>query len=327
MYDNYKHKILVLYGGNSFEREVSIMTAKKVLSIIDKKIYNVIDMEISNDKNISCREKKWIYDIIDINPDLVFIALHGSIGENGAIQGLLECLNIPYIGSNIMTSSICMNKFITKSIMRYNYIPVTDDIILYKNKSYKIYIDEILRIGFPLIVKPNNGGSSIGVSVVNNKNELIKAINYIIDILNDDVIIEKFIYGKEITCVVYENNDNLNIASIMDIETESKFYNYNEKYESEKSFIDISSLPNYMQDMIKKIAKKVFNIFNAKDYACIDMIISEEQIYVIEINTLPGMTEKSLLTNSFESISDLNSEIKNFSEFINTIIKNNLSKV
>lgn len=306
-------KVLILYGGSSAEREVSFMTAEKILSNIDYDKYEVSKIEVPA-KN---KDTEWVSNIIKIKPDIVFIALHGGKGEDGSVQGLLECLNIPYVGSRVLGSAISMNKHISKTIMRYNYIPVAPDVFIGKNEDYTEVLDKIVQIGFPLVVKPNSGGSSIGISVVSNIDELAEAIDNVKD-LGDDVIVEKFVSGREVTCGVFEKNGQLNVTSVLDIGTKSRFYNYSEKYEGDTSFADISKLPDYLKSMIKQIARKVFTAVNAKGYACVDMIVSEEQVYVLEINTLPGMTVKSLLPKAVENSGNP------FSEFINLLIEDKL---
>ena len=308
-----KTKVLILYGGSSIEREVSLMTAEKILSNIDYDKYEVSKIEVPHNK----KNTEWVTNIIKIKPDIVFIALHGGDGENSSIQGLLECLDIPYTGSKVIGSAISMDKYLSKNIMRINYIPVPQDIIIRKNDDYTEVLDKITQIGFPLVVKPNNGGSSIGIYVVNNIEELADAIDKVKE-MNDDILVEKFISGREVTCGIFEKNGVLNVTSVLDIGTKGKFYDYSEKYEGETSFADISTLPDYLQSMIKQIAKKVFRAVNAKGYACVDMIVSEEQVYVLEINTLPGMTVKSLLPKAVEKSGNP------FSSFIDMLIENEL---
>ena len=292
------------------------MTAQKILDNIDYDKYEVSKIEVPYNKE----NTEWVSNIIKIKPDIVFIALHGGDGENGAVQGLLDCLSIPYTGSSVLASAIAMNKYVAKSIMRLNYIPVPADILIRKNMDYTEVLDKITQIGFPLVLKPNSGGSSIDIYVANNIDELANAMDKLSDV-DDDILIEKFISGREVTCGIFEDKGKLNVTSVLDIGTKSKFYNYSEKYEGETSFADISTLPDYLQSMIKQIAKKVFLTVNAKGYACVDMIVSEEQVYVLEINTLPGMTVKSLLPKAVEKSGNP------FSSFIDMLIDNELKRV
>lgn len=314
-----KIKLGILFGGSSIEREVSICSANEVLNNIDKDKYDIFIYDIPKDKT----DKEWIKKLIDNPPDIVLSTLHGGSGENGNIQGLLNCLCIPYVGSGVLSSALGMNKHISKMIMKANYIPVIDDIFIKKNENIVEYEEKIKQLGFPVIIKPNNGGSSLGISVANNYDEVIKAVNEVIN-YNDDILIEKFISGKEVTCCVINTENKLDLIYVLDINTLNQFYDYKAKYIDNMTKINISSLPEFLKIMIQEVAKKVFNVLECKGYACIDMIVHEEQIYVIEINTLPGLTKNSLITKASEYSSN------GFSKFIDNLIKyelnNNLKK-
>lgn len=289
-----KTKVCILFGGNSIEREISILSKEQLIKNLDHLKYNIIKIELPQDNN-----NDWVKKLIDEKPDIVLSALHGGLGENGSVQGLLECLNIPYVGSKVMSSSISMNKNMSKIIMRANYIPVADDIFISKNDDIIKYTEKIKKLGFPLVVKPNNGGASIGISIVNNYNEFLDAFIAVKD-LNDDILVEKYIYGKEVTCGILETDNGLEVLPILDIDVHDsdKFYNFNAKYSNDNTKISFSKLPKYLQIMIKEIAKKVFTTLECKGYAIVDMLIFQDEIYVLEINTLPGLTSHSIIPKS-----------------------------
>lgn len=301
-----KTKVCILFGGNSIEREISILSKEQLVENLDPYKYDVVQIELPVQKN-----SDWVKKLMYEKPDIVLSALHGGIGENGSVQGLLECLNIPYVGSKVMSSAISMNKNMSKIIMRANYIPVVDDVFISKNDDIIKYTEKIKKLGFPLIVKPNNGGSSIGVSIVNNYDELLLAITLVKD-LKDDILVEKYIYGREATCGVLETDMGLEVLSVLDIDIQGsdKFYNFDAKYFNKNTKVGFSKLPAYLQTMIREIARKVFTILECEGYAVVDMIIFEDEIYVIEINTLPGLTNKSIIPkvackkSSFEDFLD-----------------------
>ena len=302
----------ILAGGNSVEREVSFKSAEKILNNIDTKKYETRVFELPKDK----KDISWVKDLVNNPPDIVLSALHGGNGENGSVQGLLHCMNIPYVGSKVLGSALCMDKYIAKQIMRNNHVPVIDEVYYRRGDRIEDMYEEIGELGYPLIVKPNRGGSSIGIQVVNDKNELSKAVDEIVKKYEDDVLIEKYIKAKEVTCGVLQNADGLKVMSVLDINSKGEIYDYSSKYEDEEVYSQFSSLPEYMQTMIKEIAKKAFTSLKCSGYGCVDMLVSEEQVYVIEINTLPGLTEHSLIPKAVERVG------MSFGELLDELIEN-----
>lgn len=316
-----KIKIALLSGGNSTEREVSFKTSDEMYKNLDKNKYNVeiIDIPIKP-------SNEWIIKLIQSKSDIVISALHGGEGENGTIQGLLECLNIPYIGTKVLGSALGLDKNLSKQIMRFNHIPVADDLFIKLNNEVGnfnndiiTYEDEINKMGYPLVVKPNNGGSSLGITIVNNPEELLNAIN-LVKQLKDDILIEKYIQGREVSCGLVENENGIEVLTVLDITSNGSFYDYKAKYEDEKTKIVFSTLPKFLQDMIQEIAKKVFIILRCSGYGRVDMIVHEEQIIVLEINTLPGMTSHSLIPKAIQA------KGISYSNFLDSLIKFELNK-
>lgn len=289
-----KAKVAVLKGGSSAEREVSLMTAEKIMASIDTSKYDAYEIEAEADGGCG-----WVEELINSRPDFVLIALHGGIGEDGSVQGLLECLGVPYGGSGVLASAVGMDKYISKTIMKANSIPVADDIFLPKDADYRIKLDAMAGMGFPLVVKPNKGGSGIGIAYADNIEELARAIEEAAA-HGGDVLVEKFIDGREVTCGVAERNGRLEVMPILDIDMKEGRYDYKARYEDDRSDIGFSSLPDFMQVMIREIAKKTYRALNCSGYARVDMIVSQEQIYVLEINTLPGLTVRSLIPRALE---------------------------
>ena len=311
-----KTKIAILSGGSSFEREISLQSSKIVIKYLQKKNYDIKNIELPNSKE----NTKWIDELLKFSPNIVLNLLHGGDGENGSVSGLLKCLNIKSIGNNVLSGAICMNKNICKSVLKDKGVPVCEDVFISLNDNVLDFEEKIKELGFPVIVKPNNGGGSIGISVCTNISEVKLAIKNIFETYKDSVIIEKFITGKEVTCVVVKKNNNLKVFPILDILTNNKFYDYEAKYIDSKTKVDFSTLPEFIQKMIEDISKKVFNIFECSGVCCVDLIVSEEQVYFIEVNTIPGFTSNSTVTRTLKK---LNIDV---CEFIEELIQDKLNE-
>lgn len=307
-----KLNVGIIYGGRSSEVDISLSTSREIIKNLNKDKYNIIEIFIPYEL-----DNKWILDLINNKLDIVIIALHGGIGENGSIQGLLECLNISYIGSGVLGSAIGMNKYITKQLLKNANIKVANSLFI-KNKD-KLNDIDLSNLNYPLVVKPNEDGSSVGIKIVNNFEELIEGINKIRK-LGQDILIEEYIKGNEVSCGVIETINGIEALEVLDIKTNSTFYDYDAKYKDNNTYIDVSSLDKDIVDKIKKTARRVFITLNSKDYARVDMIVNDNGIYVLEINTLPGMTSHSLIPK------ELNIKKISYSEFLDNLIESKLSK-
>lgn len=307
-----KIKLGILAGGSSVERNVSFKSCDNVINNLDKEKYDIHIFSLPNEN-----DGEWLKELINYKPDVVVSALHGGLGENGSMEGLLHCLNIPYIGSKVLSSALCMDKKSAKTVLQANHIQVPQDVYIKRGEGVALYVEDIGQIGFPLIAKPNRGGSSIGIEVVGDLADLDKAVNNIVSKYDDDVIAEKFIKGREITCCVFEENNEPEVMAVLEVNKKGDIFDYKDKYESGVSSA-LTNMPVFMQDMVKAIAKKTFKLLKCKDYACVDMIIQEEQIYVIEVNTLPGLTENSLIPRACQSYGI------SFGEFLDRLIDRKL---
>lgn len=283
-------KVLLLYGGNSSEHEVSCSSANSIIENIDKTKYKLYCVKITQ-SNIWLENNKKIIDIVSYLKqfDVVFPIIHGSTGEDGKLQGMLDFLNIKYVGSKTAASAICMDKEYTKIMFDKLNIPQVPYIIL-KNGEKKI-----INIPFPLIVKPANGGSSIGISKANNKRELLKAIKLARE-YDEKVIIEKFMQIRELECAVLE--DKKIIASdVGEIKPANDFYDYDAKYKNEYSQVLIpAKIPRKIKKQIQDIAILLFKKLELKGLARVDFFYDQtnKKVFINEINTLPGFTEISM---------------------------------
>lgn len=300
-----KINLMILKGGMSLEREISLKSFENVIKNIDEQRYNILDIDVKDIDTL-------INHIKEFNPHIVLNLMHGGIGEDGTIQALLSSIGVKYVGSKALSSGICMDKNLSKTILKANNIPIIDYVYIKKDENPYLYKNEIDELIYPVIVKPNKGGSSIGIKVAKNIDEVFNIIEDI-KALNDDILIEKFINGKEAICSLIQNKDGIRIMSILDINPKSDIFDYSAKYDEDTN-IYFSKLPKFLQTMIEEVAKKTFNVLNCEGYANIDFIIKDDDIYVLEVNTIPGLTNKSLLPKAINLSKDI------LKDFLNEII-------
>ncbi|NLM44420.1 MAG: D-alanine--D-alanine ligase [Clostridiales bacterium] len=275
-------RIGVIMGGISSEREVSLNTGKEIMNNLDKKKYEVIPIVINNKEDIIEKTK-------DI--DFAFLALHGKFGEDGIVQAVLETLNIPYSGCNPLASGICMDKSITKSILKTAGVSTAQWLII--KSIYELDLKKVEKIGYPVVVKPNSGGSSVATFIVNEEKGLKEAITEAFK-WDYEVMIEKYIKGEEITCCILDGE----LLPVISIRPKSDFFDYSSKYADGGADEIIIDLDSPIKDKVEEAALKCWNHLKCSVYARVDMIIGEDDIYVLEINTLPGLTKNSLFPKS-----------------------------
>jgi D-alanine-D-alanine ligase len=271
-------KIGILYGGLSSEREVSIKTGNAVYQCLKDQGYSV--WLIDADNNISRR-------MTDMELDVCFIALHGGWGENGSIQGMLEIIGIPYTGSNIVTSAVAMDKLMSKYAFICNGLTVPEFVVVRDNTSI-----EDTSIPLPWVIKPNNEGSSMGITIVKAKEEILAALESAYKYCNT-VIIERFIKGKEIHVGIVSGE----MLGGVEIRTKREFYDYEAKYlDGETQYIIPPQIEKAIYQGVKNTALKAYKVLNCRGAARVDIIVTREgKSYILEVNTLPGMTSTSLL--------------------------------
>lgn len=318
-------RILILFGGKSYEHEVSYMSAKSIYENIDKRKYKVENCYLDKNNNFFTVENiKTLKNLLPIDSpvdylksfDLVFNIIHGKTGEDGMIQGLLETINVKYVGSTIEGSVLGFNKELSKIIFERNNIPQ----IPYKvyNKD-NIDFEEIKELNYPVIIKPAHGGSSIGINIANNKKQLIKAIKEAAK-YDKRIIIEKFIQARELECAIISGKETF-ISTIGEITYDKSFYDYDTKYFSNKyKQIIPAEIPKNIEKAIKEYTRRAFEAIDAKGLSRVDFLYDEEnkKVYLNEINTIPGFTEISMFPKL------LIHDKYTFKSLITTIIKNSL---
>lgn len=315
-------KIVILFGGNSYEHDISIKSGLTIIENIDKSEFDVSIVYISKDniwyKYNGFNSLENIENIIEYLKqfDGVFNIIHGNDGEDGKLQSMFELFNIKYVGPNNISSTICMNKDLTKIVLKENKI---------KQVKYVIYnnnINDIIKVlKFPMIVKPSNGGSSIGISKVNDALELKCAIKEAKKYC-EKVIVEEFIKAMELEVAVLETNGKLLISNVGRIIPGNDFYDYDDKYVNSKFNLEIpANIKEEISSKIKSIAKKAFTSCGCKGLSRIDFFYDEDndKIYLNEINTLPGFTNISMFPKL------LNYEGFTTKEIITLLINNSIN--
>ena len=276
-------KIAVLCKGMSSEAEVSLRSGKGCFDALQRLGF-VNSQIVIVDKDIALTLKEGKY-------DYAFNALHGKYGEDGCIQGVLEILRIPYTGSGVMASSLCMNKEFTKRILSTN-----PEIIMARSAFIKRgdnIFDRTADLNYPLFVKPVCEGSSFGMTKVDKKEDLKAAYETALE-YNDDVLVEEFIDGFFVTVGVLEHNDKVFAAEILEIRPKNEWYDFEAKYTQGMSdFICPANLLPEVTEYVKELAVKAFETAGCSGVARIDFMMKDDIPYLLEINTSPGMTATS----------------------------------
>jgi D-alanine-D-alanine ligase len=290
-------KIGVIYGGTSSEREISLKSGRAVFGALKKLKFNACLI----DAKTSVIEK-----IKKTKIDFAYIALHGPGGEDGKIQGVLDILNIPYTGCGVLSSALSMDKIMSKKLFKCAGVATPQWYVLKKEDNKDAFQKTILKSGkcHPVVVKPASQGSAIGISIVNKKEELKGAFERAFK-CEDTILIERYIKGAEITVGVLGGE----ALPVIDIVPKNKFYDYEAKYAKGGSkHIIPSRLPKGVQKKARQIAEKIYSLFNCRALCRIDMIADAKgKLWVLEINTVPGMTGTSLFPEAAKAV-DLNFE-------------------
>lgn len=305
-------KITVIYGGKSFEHDISIKSYKSFVENINKK-YQLSTIYVDKD-GLWHENNKLMNNVVDFlkEQDVIFPLIHGNIGEDGKLQGLFETFDIKYVGSNTISSALAMDKAFCKIILdKYNIKQVPYVILNKKTKIKEI----TSKLNYPVIVKPANGGSSIGISIANNARELVKALSNAFK-YDKKVVVEKFVKARELEVGVIENNGII-CSSIGEIKSQG-FYDFDSKYIKDTEVIVNADLKKETKLKIKEYAREIFKILECSGFARVDFLYDEinEELYFNEINTIPGFTDISMFPKLF--INDGYS----YSEIIDILIKN-----
>lgn len=275
-------KVGVIMGGLSSEREISLLTGQEMVNHLDKDKYEVHPIIINSKQDLIAKSA---------GLDVALLALHGKYGEDGTVQATLDSLGIPYTGCGVLSSSVCMDKDMTKKLLRFEGVATGDWTMV--GSMEELSGSAVERLGFPLVVKPNLGGSSIGTRIARNREELESAVQEALE-WDSAIMIEQYIGGDEITCPVI----NGELLPIVAIKPSGEFFDYTSKYEDGAADEKVVELPRELHEKVEAAALASYKALKCSVYARIDMIIKDGVPYVLEINTLPGLTRNSLLPKS-----------------------------
>lgn len=328
-------KLGIIYGGTSTEHDVSEMSAKSVIQNLDTSKYEIRELYIN-------RYGKWfegsegnreeIYNLIWTlkELDVVFPVLHGLGGEDGTIQGMLEMLQIPYVGCGVLASSVGMDKVYTKTIFEKAGFKQAPYVYIKKQQEYKIIDNEFneeefkiegitQKLKFPMFVKPSNSGSSVGVKKATNVEELKQAIENAGQ-YDNKILIEQGIQGKEVECAILDDNEVI-ASTVGEIISAEDFYSFDAKYNiPESKTIIPAEITDVQIDEIRKLATKAFKTIDGKGLSRVDFFVENEtnEIYINEINTMPGFTQISMYPKLFEAVGI------SYTELLDKLIQNAL---
>lgn len=282
-----KKKIGILMGGISSEREISLLSAQGMIEHLDKNKFEAIPIEINKKDDVftKCQEI-----------DFALITLHGEFGEDGCVQSILSAMDIPYSGCGPLPSALAMDKDTSKKILRFAGIR-TANWTTVKNNVANIDYDKIDEIGYPVFVKPNSGGSSVATTLVRKKEDLreavVEALKY-----DSEVMVEEYIKGDEISIPMIDGKT----YPVMAIKPKGEFFDIKAKYEADGAEEFVIELDSPLAEEVEEMLLATWRELKLESYARIDMLIRDHVPYLLEINTLPGMTPTSLLPQSYTSL-------------------------
>jgi D-alanine-D-alanine ligase len=305
-------------------------SAEGVRSFIDKERYNLYIVVINREKWYALTIDNSEYEIDrndfsftlsgeKIKFDFVYNIIHGTPGEDGRLQGYLDMLGIPYSSCGTLAAALTFNKYFNNMYLKSNGVRVADSVRLTKGDNYDT--DKIAeQLGLPLFVKPNDGGSSFGISKVKEKTQLNSAITKAFS-EGCEVIIESFVKGREVTCGCYKTASKETVFPVTEVVSENEFFDYNAKYNGQSQEITPARIPEEMTELIQNQTLRIYDLIGAKGIIRIDYIIPEDNRPVLlEINTTPGMTATSFIP---QQIKAEGLDIKNV---MTEIIENELKK-
>ncbi|NNV54388.1 D-alanine--D-alanine ligase [Limnovirga soli] len=309
-----KKVIALVTGGYSGEAEISYKSAVTVNNNIDREKYIVYTIDI--------RKDGWFYkqsngqeSLVDLNDfsiteadkkiyfDAALMCIHGNPGEDGKLQGYFDMLNIPYTSCDAATSAITFNKRYTVAVAAVSGIHVAKSVLLFKDR-YTNAADIISTLQFPIFVKPNNGGSSIGMSKVNKPTDDVEAAIQKAFREDTQVLVEEFIEGRELTIGVFKTGGNIITLPMTEIISKNDFFDFEAKYKGASDEITPADVSESIAEKIRTAAKTIYSVFNCKGIVRIDFIYNEAACapYMLEINTVPGQSEASLVPQQVKAM-------------------------
>lgn len=280
-------RIGLIAGGRSGEREISLKSGDAVFRALDRERYDVQRYDPAEDLGKLLEDRERI--------DLAFVLLHGRYGEDGCIQGYLDLLGIPFVGSGVLASAMALHKKAAKELYRCAGLKVAEDVTLFKGEPYSV-AEIISSLGGTLVVKPVSEGSSLGMSICRSGEELARGIE--VAFRHDrEILIERFVEGREVTCCVLGNRELVTLPPVEIIPNpQYPFFDYNAKYTPGATReICPAPLSDEERTRVEHYAKEAHRVLRCRVWSRTDLIFRGEEVYVLETNTIPGMTETSLV--------------------------------
>jgi D-alanine-D-alanine ligase len=308
-----KRKVALVTGGLSGEAQISYKSAITVGNNVDKSKYDLYKIDINatgwwyeNADGIKTLVNRDDFSITDqgntIHFDVALMCIHGTPGEDGKLQGYFDMLGIPYTSCDAATSALTMNKRYTVAVAAFGGIHVAKSMHLFSHTPVAP-ATILAQLQLPLFVKPNNGGSSIGMSKVNSPEELGPAIDKAFK-EDQQILVEEFISGREFTIGVFKQNNQLSVLPITEISTQNEFFDFEAKYQGKSIETTPAQIDETMQSHLSEAAKSVYEIFNCKGVVRIDFIYDTKQQkpYMLEVNTVPGQSEASVIPQQVKAM-------------------------
>ena len=304
---NFKRNIAIVCGGDSSEHDVSLRSAQGLYSFFDKERYNVYIVDVKGmDWHVNLHDGTTAP--IDRNDfsfqedgklvmfDYAYITIHGTPGENGIMQGYFELIHLPYSTSGVLVEAMTFDKLVLNNYLKGFGVSVAESLLIRKGYEELVSDDEIEeKIGMPCFVKPAADGSSFGVSKVKDKDQLAPAIRKAM-MESDDVMVESFLEGTEITVGCYKTREKTVVFPITEVVTKNEFFDYDAKYNGQVEEITPARIPEETAERARQLTSFIYDILHCNGIIRIDYIISKDQkISMLEINTTPGMTATSFI--------------------------------
>lgn len=282
-----KKKIAIVAGGDSSEHDVSLRSAAGILSFLDKERYDAEIVELHG-SDLATLSKL-------VNYDYAYITIHGTPGENGLLQGYLEMMHIPYSCCGVLAAALTFNKYTCNHYLHGFGINIAKSILLRKGKVPADIEEQVEKeLGFPCFIKSNVGGSSFGCTKVKSRDKVMPAIERAFE-EGDEVICESYLKGTEVTCGVYKTANKAVAFPITEVVTKREFFDYEAKYNGQVDEITPARIPDEMRDRVQALTLKIYDIIGAHGIIRTDYVLIGDEIYLLEVNTTPGMTATSFI--------------------------------
>jgi D-alanine-D-alanine ligase len=312
-----RKKVAILYGGRSVEHGVSVNSAKNIFEYLDRKKYEPIAIgisesgawyltpSVSKDINtgtplslrLNAAAAQWTTGGASFTPDIVFPVLHGTDGEDGSVQGLLQAMDVPFVGTGVLGSSVSMNKLTAKRLLAQAGLPVADYLSYNRAEKDSILFQQVVgKLGLPFMVKATSLGSSVGVSKVKSEADFEAAVANAFQ-YGDQLLVEQYIKGREIECAILGNDPpQASLPGEIVISSKYDFYTFDAKYvDGEAVEIKVpASLKADIVETVRTLSVKAFQVLHCEDFARVDLFVSDKGIFINEINTIPGFTNSSM---------------------------------